>query len=268
MKFILSLFVFNLSGCSGVQLKESQKLEIKDTDFYVSYNEYLPPKGTPVVRNIIIMPPTGGENYLDRSYAKQFAKAGGHVKILTEWANSSENKYDLALHQRLHARAVKAIEIVLKSFPEGEPVSLLGTSLGGLFSSIAASKFSNIDRIIVIGAGVPIPELIVDSDQEAMVYLKDIRKNKLNLKNRNEYVSALKREFFLDPTDLEPGYKNKKLGQFLITKDKTVPTANQEKLKQLWQPQLLVEMHWSHFWGIIFTWFNHSQKITDFLIKG
>lgn len=260
---VLSAFLFVTAACSSVQVHEGQKLV--ESDFTVNYTDYIPPKNQ-LNRAVIIMPPTGGVNYIDKRYAKGLAARGAHVKLISDWTTGKPKDIELSLHQDFHSRAVRAIGLVAESFPKDYEVSLLGTSVGGLFSAIAASRIDALDRVLVIGAGVPVPEVIVRSDQKAMDDLKKERFQKMGFPNDEAYLQALSAEFHIDPTELPMKFQAKKLGMVLITKDNTVPVKTQKQLQELWNPELLIEINTGHFWGIVRSWLFHQDKIEDFLV--
>lgn len=119
--------------------------------------------------------------------------------------------------------------------------------------------------MLVIGAGVSIPDVIVDSDQGAMRDLKRQRFAKFKFSNEKDYKDALSKSFHLDPLSLPRGFEGKKLGLVFLKEDSTVPSINQQRLRELWQPDLDIEVSGGHFWGIVKTWWSHSSKIESFL---
>ena len=99
---ILSLFVI---GCSGLPPQSEMKIGSAEFQVDVTYYQAL----APAKKSIIIMPPTGGTNYVDRSYAETFQKKGFDVYILNHWTGDDEVNIDLAIHQRFYTRSQKAI---------------------------------------------------------------------------------------------------------------------------------------------------------------
>lgn len=256
---LLPLFVV---GCSSVRIEENKIL--KDGDFQVKYSEYHPKKDK-FKRGVVIVPPTGGVNYIDKRYAKGLASRGIPVKLIYDWTQGKPQGIELSLHQDFHSRAVRAIQMTAESFSKEKEVSLLGTSVGGLFSTIAASRVDRLSRVLVVGAGLSIPEVIVSSDQQAMADLKNQRFEKFGFKTDAAYLQALSAEFHIDPTTLPPKFESKSLGVILITEDKTVPVKTQRQLQKLWDPELLIEIDAGHFWGIVRSWLFHQGKIEEFL---
>ena len=170
--FVLILTSLILS-CSSFSGRSFTVTEVKygSAEFQVRVAKY---SGTePSSKSLLILPPTGGENYIDRSYAKDFSSLGYDVYILQSWTGVDELSIDLEIHQRLYGRGQKAIELVLNQI-NSPYIGLLGTSVGALHGAIAASKQDKLDSVFIITGGAPIAEVIILSDQKAMQDLKQI----------------------------------------------------------------------------------------------
>ncbi len=285
--------MMSLCGCATSQSKVTRL--VAADGFWVEIAEFLPEKSlvpekdaAPVKaaetapgpapgpaprpsRCVLILPPTGGANFIDKSYARGLSRRGAAVKILLRWAGQDEKSLELSLHQVLHERALRAIELTMESVPEAQQISLMGTSVGALFVAISASQYARPDRLLAIAGGVPIPEVIANSDHESMVKLRKDRFKKFGFNDRAEYESAIHEDFLLDPIDLEKdlvgkNLRSKKLGLIYFTDDETVPTKTQLQLLQLWQPQFKVALRAGHVWGIIKTWWSYQEDINDFLL--
>ena len=261
--FLLAFASLFVSCATGNTKKEFVKAE---DGFTLDYQYYPRDPRSKIQRSVIIVPPTGGASTLDRSYAKSMQKKGADVYIMTRWTGQEREDIALNLHQDLHGRAVRAIELLVNQIGPDEKIAVLGTSVGGLFASIAASKVDRIERVFVIGAGLSIPQVIVYSDQKAMKKLKTERYKAFNFQSDEEYLKALEKEFFLDPLTLPKNFENKQLGVLLILDDKTVPTINQRQLVDFWKPDVTIELKAGHFWGIVGAWKHHSKDIEAFLV--
>lgn len=214
-------------------------------------------------KTLVLLPPTGGTNYIDRRYAQKFCEAGYDVIIVERWTDMSEKATDLELHQRLYARSQRAIDAVIAHI-KTPFIGMLGTSLGGTFASLAAHLQPRLNAVFVITAGVTIPEVIVKSDLKSMQDLKLARMARYQFLDDDEYLRALTRNFTLDPTLLGDGYKNKTLGMAIATEDETVPSVNQTKLAKLWNPSVVLTYENGHFWGIVKSWWLSDDRILGF----
>ncbi len=262
--FFLTLSAL-LFGCISTSSNPNDQCFLRnqrlvDDGFWVEVAHY----GSEAKKTILIMPPTGGENVIDRSYAKMFCEAGYEVFILKEWSNQYEKDVELELHQRFYERSQKAIELVLKEVKETSQIGLLGTSVGALFSEVAASIQPRINAVFVIVGGAPIASIIVNSDQQAMIDLAERRRQRYGFSSKEQYQTALSAKFKLEPMSLGDGYKNKKLGALIALDDTTVPTAAQKNLVALWQTQTVIERNNGHFWAIVNAWLFDSDKILNF----
>lgn len=260
MKYLIITLVVIFTGqiwadCSGTDLSFTEQ------DFSVETLHYRPENTRSIV---LIIPPTGGTNIIDRSYAKGLCKEGIDTYILSHWTGDDEYNLELSIHTRFYARAYKAIGIVLKNLPKGKEIGLIGTSVGGLHGSIAASRYPEITRAFIITGGAHIPSIIANSNQEAMEDAWEKRRKLFSFKSRSEYITALENVIELEPLNRLAIPSKKKFGMVISTTDKTVPTINQERLKALWKPETVIYNEYDHFWTIVTTWLFDAQKIYDF----
>lgn len=209
------------------------------------------------------MPPTGGANYIDRSYAKEFQRKGFDVYILNHWTGFDELRIDLNIHQALYTRAQKAIGLIIDQI-KTPYIGMIGTSVGALHASVAASTHDRLNSVFIITGGAPITEVIVRSDQKAMLEAKKKRFEKYGFKNEDEYLQRLRKEFHLEPMELGEKYKNKTLGMVVGDEDTTVPTNTQRQLQKFWNPKTTIVYQSSHFWTIVKTWLFESKAVFKF----
>lgn len=140
LPFVLAPLLF---ACSHVRV--SQKAIHESDGFFVKYKKYellgnKEAKSDENERGVVILPATGGSNYLDHRYAKSLSSQGAIVKIITSYSGSDEKSYDLKVHERIHKKALRSLDLVLKTFDSNDKVSLLGTSLGGLYATLATRE--------------------------------------------------------------------------------------------------------------------------------
>jgi hypothetical protein len=257
---ILTLVTSKLAAASSCQ-GESQSFT--DNQFQVVVLKY-PGAGHPQ-KTLIIVPPTGGTNYLDMNYGKYFCTEGFDVFVLDHWTLHDEVSFDLEVHDRFYSRAQRAIDLVLENI--NTPfVGILGTSVGGLHTAVAMAQHSRLDAAFVITGGISIPEVVVTSDQKAMTDAKEKRQKMYGFKTDEEYLKALTKVMPLDPLNF-PAPKGKDLGMVIATEDTTVPTKTQENLRNFWQPEAVIELSNGHFWGIVKTWLFHKKDVIAFFEK-
>lgn len=235
------------------------------SDLQVTVETWL--QESPPQRTVVIFPPTGGTNRIDRSYAKQVFERGQNAIVITGWTGQDEERIELDIHQVLHERALRAFQVVLGKIPLDQKVSVMGTSVGGLFAAIIASEFDRPDRVLVIAGGAPISEIIAHSDEKTLTRVRNERYKKYGFQNRDEYAKALSEQFYLDPLKLSDGYQSKKIGLVIMTEDSTVPTVYQKRLQDHWTNSSVLKIEKDHFWGIVNTWWYHSDWVMDFLLN-
>jgi hypothetical protein len=252
---------FTRSICQPVDFNFSEnEFEVKTSLFF---STQVP---TAIDKLLIILPPTGGTNLIDRSYAKMFCQKGYQVITLNDWTGANDKKPDFSLHQRVHQGAQKSLSLILSQFP-AQFTGVLGTSLGGIFASTAAHNLEKIDAVFTITAGTPISDVIVNSKQKELEYLKVHRAQVLGITPAQVQIQKIREVFYLEPMDLPSLHKNKCLGMVIATKDTVVPANYQYQLRDFWQPQKVIEIHFDHFWGIVNTWLFYNKEIFNFFEK-
>lgn len=258
--FLPLLALINLTSFTNDCFSQ-ELISLGGDDFKVKVTSYLNPSSK---RHIIILPPTGGSNILDRSWARNFRAQGFNAHIIERWTLFDEFSLDLGLHQRLYGRSQKAIGMVLDHLKGAEYIGLLGTSIGGIFTAMAMGIHDRIDGAFVITAGANMGVMIANSDQEAMVDLWEKRRTQMNLPDKKIYSELLRAKIEYDPLQLPRKFKGKDLGMIIATEDTTVPTENQMSLKELWKPKTVIEFSNNHFWAIVKSWFWDSGKVITF----
>ena len=109
-----------ISGCVSVP---RQNIVLGMGVFEVQVTRYLHEQAT---KSLMIVPPTGGTNLIDKNYAKKFFDAGYNVYIVNDWPRETGKPFDLELHERFYSHAEKAIEMTLQQI-KTPFVGILGT---------------------------------------------------------------------------------------------------------------------------------------------
>lgn len=258
--FILSLVVVEYKPVMyGGCLKDLKTYADRNTTFQVETLRYLSPKSH---STILIIPPTGGVNFLDKSYARYLCRKGFNAIILKKWTHDDEVNYDLGIHQRFYERTQKAISLVLEQTPNTS-FGILGTSVGGIHASVAIKLHKKLKAAFIIVGGAPIASVIAHSNQKAMIEAKAKRFEMFNFKSTEEYESALSKEILLDPFKLTAN-EEKKVAMVLAENDLTVPSKLQNKLKENLNPEQVFNFSNNHFWTIIKSWLFLKPNIAQF----
>lgn len=263
-KLYFVIIIFILIGCASMPPKSV--VSSPASQFEVHYYLYQPVEQK-LKRTVIIFPPTGGITYLEKSYAREIRQRGAQVIVLSGWTGQDEDNLDWGLHQRLHKRAMKALEMTLELVPEGHKISLMGTSVGALFTAVAANKFEQIDKVLGIAGGIPISKVIAESEYKTMKSLRKRRKKTFGVEDKNEYAKQIDQVFYLEPEKLPSLYQQKKRALVIMIEDEAVPTRYQQYFLDYWKPQKTIKINAGHFWGIIKAWWFHFEEIVDFLVE-
>lgn len=253
----MAISVVLISGCVSVP---RQNIVLGAGIFEVQVIRYLHEQAT---KSLMIVPPTGGTNLIDKNYAKKFFDAGYNVYIVNDWPRETGRPTDLELHERFYSHAEKAIEMTLQQI-KTPFVGILGTSVGALQASIAVTHLDRIQAAFLIVGGTPIAEVVVTSDQLAMQDLKKARMKNLGFRNDSEIISAISKVFNLEPMKTQLTLENKNFAMSIATHDDTVPTKTQYQLRDFLKPQKVILIEGDHLTGVIDTWLYHSKEIYEF----
>jgi len=261
MRFLIT-FLAHLGFIGVLEARDCffEQKKFKQDDFFAEARFY-PLQASD--KTIIILPPTGGTNLIDRSYARLLCAEGFNVYILDKYTGYDEYNLDLDIHRRYYGRTQRALDLILNEIPEKNSVGILGTSVGALHASIAVGRVDRISTALIITGAADIAATIVDSDQGIMKEARIKRNEMFGFKSRDDYYNELKKHIELDPLFYKENLPGKKISMVIATKDTTVPFQNQIFLKEIARPARVLELNDDHFWAILKTWLFHR----DFVLK-
>jgi hypothetical protein len=256
--------MFNL-GCAS---KSHSSCEAEDMVFgsnKVKVSYYSPKNSLGL---ILIMPPTGGSNFLDRQYASSLCRSGFEALIVEGWQGLGEKSLSLEIHQQLLSRGQEAIDTVLKNF-SAPFMGIVGTSVGALHSATALGRHDELKAGFLIAGGGPIHEVIATSDESTLKEYRKKRKEKFGFESIEEYSQALDANIDddLDALNFQKAISQKRLALVVANKDETVKTEHQKNWVKAFNPEPLYDFDSSHFWSIVKTWWFHEDKISEFFLE-
>jgi dienelactone hydrolase len=187
------LIISSLLFLSNVRADCSHKtLHFKKNDFAIEVLNYQPdsPKS-----HVIIVPPTGGTNFLDRRYASGLCSRGINALILSHWTNDDEYNIELSIHTRFYGRVYEAIGVLLDELPAKTKIGIMGTSVGGLHAAIAASRYQQISSAFIISGGAHIPSIIANSDQALMKKIWQERRKLYNFQDKTRIHRGVRESY-------------------------------------------------------------------------
>lgn len=236
-------------------------VKLSSGDFNVDILQCVP-EGETSKRMVLIIPPTGGVNFIDRSYANSFCEKGIGASILKNWSGDDEYNLDLEIHKRFYHRSQKAIDMAIEHYREYR-LGILGTSVGGLHASIALQRRDEILAGFFIVSGGNIASIIAHTTQEILVDAKEKRFKIHGFKTAAEYEQAIAKILPYEPLSMK-GPGEKKLGMILSSNDDVVPTENQKLLRKHLNPTYLTEMWLGHTATVVASWLFYKGDVASF----
>jgi hypothetical protein len=162
---------FSLTGCAINQLVIRGKDPITGQDRLVQVKHYLPADGARLDQSpsVLVLPPTGGENILDRGYANEICQQGLHALLVQSWENDTFVELDPAMHDRGALRALSAIRHVVEYLDVNRApnIGILGTSVGAISATFAMGVEKRITAGALSVGGVGMSDIIAVSTEKA-----------------------------------------------------------------------------------------------------
>lgn len=264
MRVLFSCFLVVLPNLSAWASCEAQSVKLGDAEFSVEVLRYQAAESR---RHVVVIPPTGGTNMLDRSWGKRLCEAGLSAHILEHWTQDDEYALDLGIHQRFYQRTQRAIGLLLNDLPASDFVGILGTSIGGIHAAMAMGLHPRLGAAFVITAGARMHTMIAESDQQVMVEAWEKRREMFNISDKTEYARRLDGHIKYDAEKLPRHFAGKPLGMVVARGDTVVPRANQEVLRQLWRPETVIEWRFNHFLTIVWSWWWDRNRVINFFTQ-
>lgn len=238
----------------------------------VKISIYIPRKRNIVpsqLKTILLMPPTGGENALDRGYANRFCDYGFRVALVKSWAGDTKVDLDPIMHDHGAIRMMAAIRHVIEFLkPErSNQIGILGTSVGGISASLVLALEPRISAGALIAAGAGMSHIIGTSTQSTLKSLREARMKALNMNTVNEYEAKIKDTLMVEPLDFLDGKVNKPILMVIADQDLTVPTSDQNALFKGFGSQQSIHVDSDHIGAILKTYLFHRHEIVNFFTQ-
>jgi|GEM_PF-1296705 len=246
----------NVFGQDPVTLKE-RKIDLK------IYHAYENDEDAPTV---LILPPTGGENILDRGYANSLCNNGIRAVLISGWEHQLETSLDPKMHDNGALRSLTAIRHVLEFLHPQRPnqIGILGTSVGAMSAALALNYEPRLNAgTMIVGAG-RFADVIADSDEQGARALREARMKFYGYKDVEEYRSALKASIITEPAQFAGFSGPKKTMIITADRDTTVRTEYQLEFSEQMRPSVHLHLSGNHLEVIKASFFHHCAEITDF----
>lgn len=262
MKIIIFFLFFTTTAfatCEGLKV---------DTKIMANISVYTPKN--PTDRQVVLLPPTGGENVADKALAKALCKMGHLVKVV-DYPQDEAVVDDYNCHERITNEVLQIFNQVFAG--ETKKTTILGSSLGGIYAGLVYDlalsnkpewkNFSVIDSAVLTVAGGPLPTVLTYSTLTGVKTIRDARFATGMFKDLQEYEEYLDQRIFTDVVKLNRS--NGKLLLFTSNNDKVVPTKTQLELARAYNVKPIVVKHLGHMGTIAFVYFTQAKKIHSFL---
>lgn len=282
-----------LANCSspeshpvGLKLDELKIIGSENKPAWTSTNSVLKiyePSQLSSKMQVIVIPPTGGENFLDRHMAEKLCEAGLRTLILTYVSVYPTLTTDLKVHDLAAEEFLAQLELTLRE--QSRPTVLIGASLGGLFSSIAygiatnhgltnsyplifkpTAIVSQLNGAVLTVTGGPLSEILTDSliPNAVLQRLDRLIADPMSLQ---QYQANLSKSIFLDTLKLTNPLYNTNILFFEGTLDIIVPTATQDQLWQAWGRPTRTSYFLGHPETIFYVYEFEVDSIRDFILS-
>jgi hypothetical protein len=219
-------------------------------------------------RTILLLPPMGGENSVDRGYANRLCLSDFRVVIARDWSHNDDHDLDLGVYDRDALRAITALHRLVDYIHPDHPgqLGLMGTSVGAIEGAMELGLEPRIQTAVLIVGGAGMPEILGSSDLDSLSSLRAQRAEAFGFRSREEYINALREHVHFDPKDFAGFSGPKKVLAFLATEDTTVPTPNQWILVNA-LGAMVETIGAGHIGAIVGVFDSKQGKIEDFFEK-
>lgn len=239
----------------------------KDTKF-----KTYTPKGKESSGQVLVLPPTGGENFSDRRIARKLCRSGLLVHVLN-YPQPSGMTLDLGIHERTTQLVLNSVEDFMLEYPQ--PTVIVGASLGGIYASVIYSlaidknpdyeAFFPVKGLVTAVAGGSLVDILMNSKIEGAVQQRQLRMSSGVYRDREDYRDQLERAIFTDPLKL--ARPSDSVLSYISLNDKKVPTKNQFQLARAHGAKIRTIRLLGHPSSVLYTYYSQGNEISYFIKK-
>jgi hypothetical protein len=223
---------------------------------------------------VMILPPTGGENFTDRSLAKSLCERGLSAYIFNYEQLEADLK-DLGTHDEISRITFRWVDDFLATRPE-KNWGVVGSSLGGMYASMILGiakgasvpdsypNFQKVQAAALIVAGGSLAEVLATSQQEGVVRQREFRLDHFGVSSVADYQSMLEEKIQYDPLDLAVAAESDNVLTFLTDSDDVVPSRTQTHLWQAWGQPARIDYSTGHSVTIGRAYLFSASRIAEF----
>lgn len=217
-------------------------------------------------RAVIVLPPTGGINLIDRGYSNKLCSAGLTVALLQDWEHRDYMDLDFKMHDIGALRYISATRHTLEFLKSRDfnSVGLLGTSIGAIGGALAFGVEERIKAAAFIVGSARFADVVGTSTEKETSDLRESRMKKFDIKTQDEYTAAAKKEVMMDPAKYLTTVGDRSSLVVTADKDVTIPTEYQLELVEILKPKQHIKLQGSHIQAIKSAFWRHSSDIVNF----
>ncbi len=224
------------------------------------------PKAIPD-RQVVILPPTGGENRADRNLAKELCSRGHLVKVV-DYPQFVIAPEDFDGHESATINTMSALSDFFEK--ESKPTAIVGASLGGIYASLVHSlavspewkNFAVVDALVTTVAGGSLAEVLTYSTLDHVKKTREARLAGGTFRNLQDYQNFLDGHIATDLLKLaRPG----NVLAFTSNKDSVVPTKTQLALAEAHGVKPMRVSRLGHSGTVAYVFYRKIGTIHQFL---
>jgi hypothetical protein len=223
-------------------------------------------RGTNGSSAVLILPPTGGVNILDRGYANELCYAGITVALVSGWEFKDEVSLDFSMHNKGALRAIAASRHVVEflNMNKFASIGMLGTSIGAISGSLVMGFEPRISATAFIVGSGRLADVIAESDEQGAIQLRQERFKAFGFKTVEDYKRALREAIWVEPLKYINRLGTRAALVVSADADTTVQSSYQFELAQLLKAENHIRLKGGHRQVIKDTFFSHRGEIVNF----
>ncbi len=215
-------------------------------------------------RPVILLPPTGGMNFLDRQMGKYFCSRNVTFYILAKFDGFADKDFDLTRHDRQIRGNTAALKELIQWIHE--PVNLMGASLGALYAAAAMGADPQIGKVVLTVGGTDLAGILTESELASVTVQKTNRKKLYHLSSDEEYLQLMRKSIHFDPgIFLSEEKASERYLLYISNADTDVPTKFQNQLAAQLPKAKKLYFETGHIWTVVRTYLFHREEIFNFL---
>ena len=215
-------------------------------------------------RPVILLPPTGGMNFLDRQMGKYFCSRNVTFYILAKFDGFADKDFDLTRHDRQIRGNTAALKELIHWIHE--PVNLMGASLGALYAAAAMGADPQIGKVVLTVGGTDLAGILTESELGSVTIQKTNRDKIYHLSSDEEYLQLMRKSIRFDPgIFLSEEKASERFLLYISNTDTDVPTKFQKQLAAQLPKAKKLYFETGHIWTVVRTYLFHREEIFNFL---